>query len=307
MICCSIVNSTSVLEGHPTPRFTWSEAATGSLGQGLSIGAGMAMSAHMDKRNFKTYVLMGDSEVAEGSVWEAAKIASYYKLNNLVGIVDCNRLGQSSETMHGYHAQRYAQKFESFGWKVIVIDGHDMQQIVSALEKTRINQERPFMIIAKTIKGYGIDSIENKEGFHGKAFTRQELEQLMPIFEKRFVHAASYNSSSYHWDLPIPQKLKTIIHECPRPIILKESGYKKGELVATRKAFGQALAQLGAACQEVVSLDAEVKNSTFAQLFEDVFPDRFFQCFVAEQNMMGMAIGLAACNKIHLLPPLLAL
>ena len=159
----------SPLEGHATLRFPYAEAATGSLGMGLSMGAGMALAGRLDARNYFTYVLMGDSEITEGSVWEAAEIAAYYKLSRLVGIVDCNRLGQSSETIHGYHAQRYAQKFEAFGWKSVVIDGHDMLQIVSALDKARMNEDRPFMIIAKTIKGYGVDRVENKEGFHGKA------------------------------------------------------------------------------------------------------------------------------------------
>ena len=181
----------SPLEGHPTLRFPYAEAATGSLGIGLSIGAGMALADRLDKRNNHIYVMMGDSEITEGSVWEAAEIAAYYKLNNIIGIVDCNRLGQSTETIHGYHAQRYAEKFDAFGWKALVIDGHDMLQIVSALDKARVIRIIHSMIIAKTVKGYGVDRVENKEGFHGKAFTPDELKEILPQFEKRFASAAA--------------------------------------------------------------------------------------------------------------------
>lgn len=193
----------SQLEGHPTLRFPYAQAATGSLGIGLSIGAGMALDAQRDKRPYRTYVLMGDSEITEGSIWEAAEIAAYYKLSNLVAIIDCNRLGQSSETMHAWHTQRYAQKFEAFGWKALVIDGHDMLQICAAFDKAQVNPDHPKVIIAKTIKGYGVEKVENKEGFHGKAFSPQELEQILPKMEMRFYSAAS-NGISYQWRPTIP-------------------------------------------------------------------------------------------------------
>ncbi|BDC35081.1 hypothetical protein Noda2021_10390 [Candidatus Dependentiae bacterium Noda2021] len=193
----------SVLEGHPTLRFSRTEAATGSLGMGLSIGAGMALSARMDHKDFYTYVLMGDSEITEGSIWEAAEIAAYYNLSNLVAIIDCNRLGQTTETIHGYHLQRYADKFASFGWKTIIIDGHDMQQIMNALEKSRIPNHHPTVIIAKTIKGYGVDSVENKEGFHGKAFKKEELNAILAQMESRFYNAAHYQNG-YTWHPHIP-------------------------------------------------------------------------------------------------------
>lgn len=287
----------SSLEGHPTARFAYTHAATGSLGMGLSIGVGMALAARLDKRNYYTYVLMGDSEITEGSVWEAAEIAAYYKLSNLVGIVDCNRLGQSTQTIHGYHVQRYAQKFEAFGWKTLIIDGHDFQQITGALDKVRHNEDHPLMIIAKTVKGYGVDRVENKEGFHGKAFSRDELQEILPQFEQRFAQAASFNERTYSWQPMIPEQTGPAI-TCKKPILLKESLYKKGEQIATRRAYGDALAQAGTACKTVVSLDAEVKNSTYAYIFEDKYPERFFQCFIAEQNMVGMAIGFTSCGKI---------
>lgn len=285
----------SPLEGHPTLRFPYAQAATGSLGMGLSIGAGMALSARMDKSDFRTYVLMGDSEITEGSVWEAVEIAGYYKLSNLIGIVDCNRLGQTTETIHGWHAQRYAQKFEAFGWKALVIDGHDMLQIVNALDKVRSSQDHPMVIIAKTIKGYGVEKVENKEGFHGKAFSKEELEQILPAMEARFASAAA-NGTSYKWIPTIPASTKE--EKKSETINFKHSLYKKGDLIATRHAYGQAITQAGAASKQVVCLDAEVKNSTFAEIFEAKYPERFVQCFIAEQNMIGMAIGFSRCNKI---------
>ena len=295
----------SALEGHATARFKYNEAATGSLGIGLSIGAGMALAARLDEQHYYTYVLMGDSEITEGSVWEAAEIAAYYKLSHLVGIVDCNRLGQSTQTIHGYHAQRYAQKFEAFGWKAVVIDGHDMLQIAGALDKARQNEDRPFVIIAKTVKGYGVDRVENKENWHGKAFTQKELPEILSAFEQRFASVAA-NGNSYQWQPTISQarlnvfQEKKVAHECKSlaPEEFEKTYYKKDEKVATRKAYGQALTQAGGVCNNIISLDAEVKNSTFAQIFEDKYPDRFFQCFVAEQNMVGMGIGFEKRGKI---------
>ncbi len=311
----------SPLEGHATLRFPYAEAATGSLGMGLSIGAGMALANRLDERENHIYVMMGDSELTEGSVWEAAEIAAYYKLNKLIGIVDCNRLGQSTETIHGYHAQRYAQKFEAFGWKALVIDGHDMLQIISALDKARVSQDHPIIIIAKTIKGYGVDRVENKEGFHGKVFTPDELKEILPQLEQRFASAAA-NGNSFKWEPVLPEgrageepfasiePLKGVSGEVStrascsidpngvEKVRLKESNYKKGEMIPTRTAYGHAITAVGAACKQVVSLDAEVKNSTFAEIFEEKYPDRFFQCFVAEQNMVGMGIGFARCAKM---------
>lgn len=286
----------SPLEGHPTARLEYVEAATGSLGIGLSIGAGKALADRLGKRENYTYVLMGDSEITEGSIWEAAEIAAYYKLSHLVGIVDCNRLGQSTETIHGWHAQRYAQKFEAFGWKTLVIDGHDMLQIASALDKARASQDHPTMIIAKTIKGYGVDRVENKEGFHGKVFSKKELEEILPQMEARFASAAA-NGNSFHWQPNLPLA-KNIEQDKKEHIEIHPMNYKKGELIATRMAYGQALAHLGAASKRIVVLDAEVKNSTFADIFEQKYPERFFQCFIAEQNMVSMGVGFARSNKL---------
>lgn len=287
----------SVLEGHPTLRFSRTEAATGSLGIGLSIGAGMALSAKMDHRDFYTYVLLGDSESTEGSVWEAAEIAAFYNLSNLVAILDCNRLGQSTQTIHGYHLQRYADKFAAFGWKPIIIDGHDMQQIMSAFEKARTPGHLPTIIIAKTIKGYGVEKAENKEGFHGKAFGKDELPDILAHMQTQFYSAAHYsNGFTWHPQIP-PTDTPESRNQCVG-ITYNEPLYDTDKNIATRQAYGQALTAAGSTCPVIVSLDAEVKNSTMAELFEHKYPNRFIQCFVAEQNMIGMAVGLERRGKI---------
>lgn len=285
----------SPLEGHPTARFAYAEAATGSLGMGLSIGAGMALAGRMDHRSFYTYVLMGDSEITEGSIWEAAEIAGFYKLNTLIGIIDCNRLGQSTETMHGYHVQRYAHKFEAFGWKTIVIDGHDMSQITHALDKARASVDLPVMIIAKTIKGYGIKKAEDQMGFHGISFKKEELTHYVNELEHRFAQAAMYTTNQ-NYSITKPEQSHTTGQHVQQS--LKAPVYKNDELIATRKAYGQALTIIASNNKDIVSLDAEVKNSTFAYLFEEKFPERFIQCFVAEQNMISMAVGMHKRGKI---------
>jgi transketolase len=286
----------SVLEGHPTARFSRAEAATGSLGNGLGIGAGMALAARLDNLDFYTYVLLGDSECAEGSVWEAAELSAYYKLENLVAIMDCNRLGQTTETIHGHHLNRYEEKFKAFGWEVIQVDGHSVQELMSAFDKAREYKNRPVIILAKTIKGYGVAEVQDKNGFHGKPFKKEETTQIIDELAHRFPRAASY-TDVFKWQptLPAEKKLESVNSSA---ISLKNATYKMGEKVATRFAFGTALAALGSASKAVVSLDAEVKNSTYAELFEAKYPERFFQCLVAEQNMVNMAVGLASRGKV---------
>ncbi len=287
---------TSPLEGHPTLRFPYAEAATGSLGQGLSIGAGMALAGMMDQRPFRTYVIMGDSELSEGSIWEAAELSAYYKLDHLIGIVDCNGLGQTGETMHGHHADRYAKKFEAFGWDALVIDGHDMLQIIGALDKVQKAEGRPTVIIAKTIKGYGVARAENKNGFHGHAFKPEELNEILQELETRFHDAATYDED-YEWMPKIPEADNKKEKSCPLTKTVFPH-YQLGEMVETRRAYGQALAACGKNCETIVSLDAEVSNSTFAEIFEHSFPERFVQCFIAEQNMVGMGVGMERRGKI---------
>jgi len=186
----------SVLEGHPTRRFEYAEAATGSLGIGLSIGAGMAFNARIDNCDYRTYVLLGDAEISEGSIWESAEIAAHYNLSNLIGIVDCNRLGQSTESLHGHHVQRFADKFHAFGWHTITIDGHDIQQIMSALDKAHEHHDKPTVILAKTTKGHGVALFDNKEGFHGKVLSHEQLPVALKQLEVTAGDAATYTSDN---------------------------------------------------------------------------------------------------------------
>lgn len=271
----------SVLEGHPTPRFSHVAYATGSLGCGLSIGVGEALAGRLARKDFYTYVLLGDGECAEGSVWEAAELAAYYKVDHLIGIVDCNGLGQTGQTMHGHDVKKLAQKFEAFGWKVFCIDGHNMQEIVSTLDTAK-QQNQPVMILAKTVKGKGVVAVENLEQFHGKVLDKNAVVQLAP---------EAYSGPA--WKPKVPAAQEPV--ELPSINIPAPSYH---EPTATRVAYGDALAALGKASKQVIVLDAEVNNSTYAHTFQEVYPERFFQCFIAEQNMVGMAIGFAASQYI---------
>ncbi len=277
----------STLEGHPTMRFPYTEAATGSLGQGLSIGVGMALNAkYLDKLPYKTYVLMGDSEIAEGSVWEAAQIASHYKLDNLIGIIDVNRLGQRGETMLGHNLSAYQKRFSAFGWEAITIDGHNMKEICAALEKTSEGAGKPFMIIAKTLKGKGVSFLEDKDAWHGKALNQEQLQHaLMELGEQDITIHGTVQK-------PADARAFTIPSAKAEPF-----AYPPEIPVATRKAYGNALARLAPEFPQLVVLDAEVGNSTFAETFQKSSPERFFEMYVAEQNMVGTALGLCRRGK----------
>jgi transketolase len=278
----------SPLEGHPTMAFRYTEAATGSLGQGLAIGLGMALNAKfIDKLPYKTYVLLGDSEMSEGSQWEAMEIAAYYKLNNLIGIIDVNRLGQRGETMYGHDLSVYEKRVSSFGWETIVIDGHSMMEIIDAYGKALSVQNKPVMIIARTVKGKGVSFIEDKNGWHGKALNKEELkralEELGPI------------DTSLRGDIRKPEDLAPDRRE---PGKVPEPSYPADKPVATRRAYGNALARIAPAFPDMVVLDAEVSNSTFSEIFKEKYPERFFEMFIAEQNMVGAALGLSRMGKI---------
>jgi len=288
----------SRLEGHPTMHFPYTEAATGSLGQGLSIGLGMALKAKMDGLNYNTFVLLGDSEMAEGSNWEALQVASHYKLNNLIGILDVNRLGQRGETMEGWDLENYKAKCEAFGWKTILIDGHDISEIQNAFKTIKESRNysdnlntsdpKPTMIIAKTIKGKGVSFIENQDNWHGKALNTTELEKaLLEIGEVDIALIAQISKPDKIIKLETPEIQETEFNK-----------YEIGEKFSTRKAYGRALVNLGNANSEVVVLDAETSNSTFSIDFKKEFPNRFFEMYIAEQNMVGVALGFSRRNKI---------
>jgi len=288
----------SALEGHPTLRFPYAEAATGSLGIGLSIGVGEALNAKLDKQEYRTYVLMGDSEIAEGSVWEAVQLAVHYKLDNLIAIVDCNRLGQSTEVIYDHDIKRYANMFESFGCETFTVDGHNVESLVKILDEAREQKDRPSVIIAKTFKGHGVPLMEDREGFHGKPLKPDELVVALAQLKAEYPEAAQTHYQGA-WEPKAPIQCKAKSYACKSlAITLTQPAYKKDEQIATRKAYGQALAALGDVCDTVVSLDAEVKNSTYADIFEAKHLERFFQCYVAEQNMVGMAVGFDRRGKI---------
>jgi transketolase len=279
----------SRLEGHPTRKFPYTEANTGSLGQGLSIGAGIALNAlYVNKSDHKTYVLLGDSEMAEGSNWEAAAFASYYKLTNLIAILDVNRLGQTGETMYGWNTEIYENRFKSFGWETMVIDGHDLSQIHAAYESA-LNSSKPFAIIAKTVKGKGIKMLEDKLNWHGKALKKDELEIALKDL-------GSVNTE-LTGQLVLPDQ-KPEINKADSSLTPQATSYPLQEKIATRKAYGNALVNLGKAFSNLLVLDGETQNSTFSETFENKFPERFFQMFIAEQNMVGVATGLARGGNI---------
>ena len=280
----------SDLEGHPTPRLDWVDVATGSLGQGLSIGVGMALNGkYLDKSDYRVYVLMGDGESAEGGVWEAVALASHYKLNNLIGIVDVNGRGQSGGTMYGFDTGSYCRRFESFGWNTIAIDGHNLGEILSALDGAKGSRDQPTMIVAKTLKGKGVSFVEDKEGWHGKAIPKGEqldaaLDELGPL---------SSNGGFQIDAPPAPSKRAAgEIREAAPP------DYSIGEDAASRSGYGAGLAKLGDANPQVVALDADVKNSTYAEQFMEKHSNRYFEMFIAEQNLVGSGIGLSKCGKV---------
>ena len=278
----------SPLEGHPTPNFRYADAATGSLGQGLSIGLGMALSAKkLDQLPFVTWVLLGDGELAEGSVWEAAELASHYGLGNLVAICDINRLGQSGPTMYQHHTEIYRARFEAFGWKTHVVDGHDLDQLCALYDGIDGKGEQPIAIVASTIKGKGFSLVADKEGWHGKALTPEQAQQCYAELGKAEPDPPGV--------IQAPEE-KTPVRK--RPELPAAFGYKVGDKVATRKAYGLALARLGKAMPEVVALDGDVKNSTFAEDFAKAVPDRYFDMFIAEQNMVGTAVGLSTRGRV---------
>jgi transketolase len=277
----------SRLEGHPTPRLPWVDVATGSLGLGLPVGVGLALAGkQLDRLPYRVWVLTGDSELAEGSMWEAFARAAHAGLDNLIAIVDVNRLGQSGETMLGWDTAAYAARARAFGWRALEIDGHDVEAIDRAYRDALEPAGRPVAIFARTIKGKGVAAIENRNGYHGKPLPDPD--------------AAIAELGGHRALIVPPQRRIATVPDSPSreraPIHLPS--WSPGELVPTRRAYGEALRAIGTADPRVVAMDGEVGNSTYSELFRDSFPDRYFEMYVAEQQMVAAAIGLQARHWI---------
>jgi transketolase len=269
----------SPLEGHPSPALPWVDVATGSLGFGLPVGVGIALAAKtVDPRPYRVWVLAGDSEMAEGSVWEAFEHAAHWRLDNLTVIVDVNRLGQSGETMHGWDVDSYVNRARSFGWDAYAIDGHDVDAIDKAYAVATAGSTRPSVIVARTLKGKGVAAVENQPGWHGKTLPDTEA-AVAELGGTRYIRITPSPPPSE----PAPRAYTTRAPDLPE--------YELGTLKATRRAYGEALAALGDARDDVVAMDGEVSNSTFSGLFAERNPERFFEMFVAEQQMVAAAIG----------------
>ena len=268
----------SRLEGHPIPRsLPWIKVATGSLGHGLGVGVGFALAAKLQNRKFRIYVLLGDSEIAEGSIYEAIELAVKNKLENLVAIIDINRLGQRGETILGHDIKSYKKRFRGFGAKIISIDGHNIKQIKRALKKAR-KSKIPTIILAKTYKGYGVSFLNNKEGWHGKSIPIEDLERSLseiPNLEMPKIKIKKPDKINYK------SKKENI------------SLRRYSESVSTRKVYGETLASLGNSNSDILDLDAEVSNSTYSEELKKTKPQQFIECYIAEQNMVSMALGLS--------------
>ncbi|MBL1103372.1 transketolase [Streptomyces sp. 5-8] len=273
----------SRLEGHPTPRrLPWVETATGSLGQGLPVGVGIALAGkRLDRTGYRVWVLCGDSELAEGSVWEAAEHAGYENLDNLIAIVDVNRLGQRGPTRHGHDLDAYARRFQAFDWHTIEIDGHDVDAIDRAYGEALSTTGQPTVILARTLKGKGVASVEDREGLHGKPLPEAE-QAVAELGGQRDLHVRVSEPQA----AAALRSLTTEVVQLPR--------YDRGEEVATRDAFGKALAALGTARGDIVALDGEVGDSTRTEEFAKAHPDRFFECYIAEQQLVATSVGIAA-------------
>ncbi|WP_329348720.1 transketolase [Streptomyces sp. NBC_01261] len=273
----------SRLEGHPTPqRLPWVETATGSLGQGLPVGVGIALSGkRLERTGYRVWVLCGDSELAEGSVWEAAEHAAYEHLDNLTLIVDVNRLGQRGPTRHGHDLDAYARRFRAFGWHTVEVDGHDVDAVDRAYGEAEATAGQPTAILARTLKGKGVASVQDREGLHGKPLPDADaaIAELGGLRDLRVQVREPVDARALH-------SVRADHLELPR--------YDRGDDVPTRDAFGQALAALGSARGDVVALDGEVGDSTRAEFFAKEHPDRYFECYIAEQQLVGAAVGLAA-------------
>ncbi|XP_071809476.1 transketolase-like isoform X1 [Asterias amurensis] len=284
--------NTSILEGHPTPRLNFIDVGTGSLGQGLSISCGMAYNAmYFEKADYRTFCLIGDGESSEGSVWEACAFASYYKLDNLVAIFDVNRLGQSQEAPLQHELEVYRRRLDGFGWHVCVLeDGHSVEDLCKAFHEATQVKGKPTAIVAKTLKGKGIPGIENELNWHGKPLGVKADDAIAAI-------TAQLKNPGPHSLKPSPPSTKLPVHDISNIKLSSNPDYPIGSKMATRVAYGTGLKKIGENSQHVIALDGDTKNSTYADTFRKAFPDRFIECFIAEQNMVGVAIGCATRNR----------
>jgi transketolase len=272
----------SRIEGHPVPVLPYVDVATGSLGQGLPISVGIGIAGkYLDKLPYHIWVVLGDSEMSEGSCYEALELAGHYKLGNIIGILDMNRLGQRGETMLGWNGDAYAARARAFGWNAIQIDGHNLDQINNAYQQALRGGDTPTLIVARTVKGKGFPEIENQNGWHGKALPPDKAQQAIQLLggERNIIV-----------DVKKPESHPPAERPAAKPVTLPT--YDMGSQVATRSAYGDALKALGAARPDVVAVDGEVSNSTYSETFAKAFPDRYFEQYIAEQQMIGSAVGL---------------
>ncbi|MFN2471463.1 MAG: transketolase [Gaiellaceae bacterium] len=269
----------SRFEGHPTPVIPWVDVATGSLGQGLPFAVGIALAGkRLDRLPYRVWCLCGDSEMAEGSMWEAFEHAAHEGLDNLTAIIDVNRLGQRGETMHGWDLDSYVDRARAFGWHAIAIDGHDAEAIDQAYAEAVGARGSPTVVVARTLKGKGVAAVEDKPGFHGKALDDPD-EAIAELGGRRSIRVEAARPEQ-----GTPHRFETSPLDLPR--------YELGTEVATRKAYGDALAALGSARRDVVALDGEVSNSTYAEIFAGAHPERYFEMYIAEQQMVAAAVGM---------------
>lgn len=282
----------SDLEGHPTPRLSFIDFATGSLGQGVAVAAGMAyVGKNFDKADYRTYVLVGDGESAEGSVWESLHFASHYGLDNLCVIFDVNRLGQSEPTSLQHQMETYRKRLDAFGFHAIVVDGHDVEELCKAFYEAANTKGKPTAIIAKTFKGKFLPNIEDLENWHGKPLGEHAegvLKHLQGLIK---------NHGALQLAPLAPPKVTAPAVDITNISLASPPGYKLGESVATRLAYGTALAKLAVNNPHVIALDGDTKNSTYSEKLKKAFPERYIECYISEQNMVGVAIGTACRDR----------
>ncbi|XP_026761454.1 transketolase-like protein 2 [Galleria mellonella] len=280
----------SDLEGHPTPRLNFVDVGTGSLGQGLAVAAGMAyVGKYFDQTPYRVYCLVGDGEAAEGSIWESLHFASHYKLDNLVVIFDVNRLGQSEPTSLQHQLNVYDARLKAFGLHSLVVDGHDVSELVKAFDEAANTSGRPTAIVAKTFKGRGFPGIEDLDNWHGKALGA-EGEKIIKVLQSQIKN----NTVTLKPKPPTAEAPKVHIGDIT---LSSPPSYKPGEQVATRLAYGTALKKIADTNLRVIAMDGDTKNSTFSDKLRNAYPERYIECFIAEQNLVGVATGVACRDR----------